>query len=264
MSPEQKRLIEKNFHITKLKLLEIFPLFPYLMNKDNLVCLEIGANKGLWLEGFMEIFGPQVQTYHAFEPVLPTYKELNARIEAYFPEYQSFIHTHQSCVGDALNDIEIHYREQNTTLASILIKETHIGQKVIPNDKSAMVAQTTIDKVMSDYELENVDFMKVDVEGYEWNVFQGMEDAFRKESISSIYFEFGIHQKKIGQNFRQFYDFFKDHNFKIYKQKVGRNFFGLTDVVAHDPELSEMSSMWMIYATKLDANPDYIGPRVFQ
>ena len=262
MTPEDIRLIEKNFHVTKLKLLEVFPLFPFLMDRRNLTCIEIGANKGVWLEAFFEVFGDRVEAYHAFEPVPPTYSELTSRIETKLGYAKSKIFPHDMCAGDSNGFIDIHYTEKNSTLASILITETLVGKNVIPNDLKASVKQIRLDDFMAQKSIESVDIIKIDVEGYEWQVLQGLISAIESGAAPMIYFEFGSHQKQVGQNFEMFFDFFHDHGYKLFRQRVGRNFFGTTPAQRNDPELVSCESMWMLLATRVGVSPNYRGPNV--
>lgn len=55
---------------------------------------------------------------------------------------------------------------------------------------------------------ESVDVVKIDTEGYEWNVLEGATEVIDSGRVDNVYFEFGPYQGHLGQTFRQFLDFF--------------------------------------------------------
>ncbi|MEO1718883.1 MAG: FkbM family methyltransferase [Pseudomonadota bacterium] len=259
---DEQRLIEKHHHITKLKLLEIFPLFPFLRETEHINCIEIGANKGLWLEAYFEVFGERTSQYTAFEPVPVTFEQLQARVHRHISAHASKITTRQMCVGDSTDPVSIHFNAQNTTLASVVVTETHVGAKTVANDKSVDVQQTTGDALIAQAGGQTADIIKIDVEGYEWNVLQGLSASIASGKCPRIYFEFGQHQREVGQTFDQFYEFFSDHGYMLLKQQVGRNYFGFGHARRNDPELVERQSMHMLLATQVPPSTAYVGPRV--
>ena len=104
--------------------------------------------------------------------------------------------------------------------------------------------------------------MKVDTEGYEWDVIAGMTGAIDDGLVDNVFFEFGGHQGHLGQSFRQFWDYFDSRSRRLFQQTVSRNYFGLNEITAYDERLEDFSSMWMILASRVGPSEGYRGPRV--
>jgi len=57
-------------------------------------------------------------------------------------------------------------------------------------DQAVKVCTVTVDTLLKELHLPKVDFIKVDVEGYEYAVFQGMEQLLSGKTPPDIFFEF--------------------------------------------------------------------------
>jgi FkbM family methyltransferase len=162
----------------------------------------------------------------------------------------------QCCIGDSVGEVTIHYDRDVTALASVVVSRMQRQNQIIDNCHQLQVPQTTLDEVIT----SSVDIVKVDTEGYEWNVLLGAEKSF--DQLDNLYFEFGAHQGHLGQSFRQFFEFFADRGYRLYQQTVSRNYFGLNEIRHYEPKLEDFSSMWMILASRLGPAETYRGPRV--
>jgi len=65
-----------------------------------------------------------------------------------------------------------------------------------------------------------------------------------------VLFEFGQHQGTLGQSFAQFWDLFSKYGYHIYRQAVGRKFFGMQHISSYDESLEKFDSMWMVLASR--------------
>jgi FkbM family methyltransferase len=257
---DHKRFLEQTFHLTKLTLLEIGPLVPFLGDRDELNVLEVGGNVGLWCECFHNVFGPQIASYEAFEPMPGNIALFKDRLARYMP--QAKVDIVEACAGDAQGRVTIHFDAEVTTLASVPVTEVHRadGSLLVSNQLSREVDQIRLDDRITSH----VDLIKIDTEGYEWNVIAGMSEAIDAGLVDNIYFEIGRHQAELGQSFQQFYDFFHERGWQVYRQVVGRNYFGLNEIRRYAPRFEEelLGSMFMILATRTGESPSYVGPRV--
>ena len=77
-----------------------------------------------------------------------------------------------------------------------------------------------------------------------------------------VLFEFGQHQGALGQSFAQFWDLFSKYGYHIYRQAVGRNFFGLQFIESYDRSLEQFDSMWMVLASRTKHFDDLNKPFV--
>lgn len=255
------REIESTFHITKLKLLEVGPLVPFLWGRNEINCIDVGGNTGLWFEAFQDVFGQRVSKYTAYEPMPGNLQRFSARLQNAM-RIQSKVDLIEACVGDSTGEVTINFNAEVTTLASAAIKESNVGGRVVSNHMSRKVRQVTIDDELKRLSFPKVDLIKIDVEGYEWAVIKGAERSLEASAIDNVYFEFGQHQAVVGQNFQQFFEYFKGRGFSIYKQSVGRNYFGLNEIRSYSDDLEDLSSMHMILASRFGPSGEYSGPRV--
>lgn len=256
------RLYEIGHHVPKLTLLEIFPLAPFLQGKSNLSIVEVGGNIGLWCEAFFNVYGDFVERYDTFEPLPGNIALFEQRIVSYLQSHRHKIQLHKSGVGDRNGELELHFNTPVSTIASAVVKEMKLGGVSFINDKTIKVPVVTIDDLLASDPKRHVDLVKIDVEGFEWNVLQGMQNSIESGRISNIYFEFGMHQGHINQTFKQFFDFFSERGFKFYRQEVGRNYFGLNLITRYNAQFENFSSMNMMLASRVTPDARYGGPRV--
>lgn len=170
--------------------------------------LDVGANKGEWSKIAANIF-PQAQIY-SFEVVPQTYKELidNCKI------YKS-IKPYNVGLSDEENETDIYYSTGNSglsTCVSGVLEKIHSLQT-----ESIKVNLLTGDRFCSQQNIETVDYLKIDVEGYEPKVLKGFETLLQEERIKIIQFEYGY--VNIATNFllKDFYNYLGAYNMKIGK-----------------------------------------------
>jgi FkbM family methyltransferase len=94
----------------------------------------------------------------------------------------------------------------------------------IVSDSTARTSRVncrTLDAIASEHQLERIDLLKIDVEGFEWPVLQGGERTIANFR-PYILFEFdSAYAGRGGGTPRQFEDFFRQHGYSLFS--VGRN-----------------------------------------
>lgn len=238
------------FHIPKLALLEVWPLNVFLRDRRDMVVIDVGAHTGLWCNAFLNTFGVQTAEYHAIEPVQANLALFSERLEAFLGLERKKVRFAAMCAGASDGSVELHYNEKALALASVVIEETQVGRSKIRNDQKVVVEEISLSSYASATSIKKVDVLKIDVEGYEWEVLQGANTLFRDGIVELAIFAFGQHQGRVGQTFREFWGFFKQYGYHIYRQSVSRNFFGFQYIHEYDASLEDFSSMWMIIAAR--------------
>jgi len=123
--------------------------------KQNRVALDIGANVGLWSRDLVKHFDRVI----AFEPV-PMFRECLVRnVFAKNLEVQSI------ALGDQEGMISMIITEGNTG-------HTHVD----PNSVNGDTQITKLDSL----NIDNVDYIKIDCEGYEYRVLHGAENTIKR------------------------------------------------------------------------------------
>ncbi len=150
---------------------------------------------------------------YAFEPVLNTFSKLEENLKDY-PKVKSIplglfsesgkktIHIYDVDTHSSLYDIQgIDYDVQNTTEIEL----------------------TTGDEFMRQNNIKEIDLLKLDLEGADYDALVGFQKAFENQSIRMVQFEYGyinITSKKL---LIDFYQFFEKHEYivgKIYPKSV--------------------------------------------
>jgi len=83
---------------------------------------------------------------------------------------------------------------KESSLVELEMKEYHTGGNSIAHGgigavNSVLVTQTSLDQFISEYRINKIDLLKIDVEGFEFNVLQGLENALSKKIIEKILVE---------------------------------------------------------------------------
>jgi FkbM family methyltransferase len=128
---------------------------------DDSVILDIGANIGVWTINLAR----QNRQVHCFEPFFPSYLAL--------------------CGNIFLNKVENNVLVYNCALTNTTDKKLYIsnneannigGVMLVEHPEGAEINLKTIDSL----NLQRLDFIKVDVEGHEYNVLKGGEETIKK------------------------------------------------------------------------------------
>jgi FkbM family methyltransferase len=129
------------------------------------VCFDVGANVGAITLALAQATGAPGQV-HAFEPGPATFARLETNL-ALNPELKTTVHVHQLGVSDRPGFLK--WREDMNNR----------GNANLRGPEGTEVSVTTLDDFCRDHRMSRVDFIKVDVEGMEYEVIKGAETALR-------------------------------------------------------------------------------------
>jgi len=82
---------------------------------------------------------------------------------------------------------------------------------------SFVVDTITIDEIVSEYNLEYIDFIKIDIEGHELEALKGAGKSLASGIIKALTFEFGSGNLNSRTFFRNFWDLLNPLGYKIYR-----------------------------------------------
>lgn len=149
----------------------------HLSRNSASVFFDVGANQGKWTEVVLSINPKAV--IHCFEPCRATFAMLQKKN---FPE------------NVVLNDFGL--SSASGKQAFFVFGSGH-GQNslYLRHNKSPQTMQEIcllrIDDYCSRQEIHRIDFLKIDVEGHEFEVIQGAEEMLKTGKIQVIQFEYG-------------------------------------------------------------------------
>jgi len=169
----------------------------YLEGKKDLVIIDCGANIGLW-------------TFYAYDKAKIIY--------ALEPAAEHFECLVTMCVTNEMHNVAPiqkalshkngkakFYHNDNTTMYSL-------SDAVNTKDDFEEVETITLDKFYEENKIEHVDYMKVDIEGAETDIFGGGGFEKVKDKIDVIVLEY---HTWCGVNPDQFASYFRDRGFRF-------------------------------------------------
>ena len=179
----------------------------YALNgKEMPVVFDVGANEGHWIDEVLR-YSPQA-IIHAFEPQ----KKLAEIIALKYPNIQ----INNVGVGEAkgyldLYDYADHSGSQHASLLKGVIDGIHKGSA-----RSQRVMIESLDEYCEKQNIHHIDFLKIDVEGYEMNVLKGANKILQSKKVEVIQFEFNEMNVVAGKFLNDFYQLFQD-NYRLYR-----------------------------------------------
>jgi FkbM family methyltransferase len=205
-----------NSVLHKLLSNQLFPLtryFPYgrsvyydiqrfSQNKNLNILFDIGANVGQTANGLIKYF-PKSKIY-CFEPVDKTFAILSENLHRY--TNVNCIQKGMGRVSGSVNIILHDDSELNTIVSNGPRENQKIGEEEIILD--------TVDGFTKSQNITHIDFLKIDVQGWEMEVLMGAEALLRDKKIRFIYTEVGFRRSdRDMQHFSEINDFLEDKGF---------------------------------------------------
>ena len=135
---------------------------------------DVGANVGqtasLWHEEFPEA------DIHSFEPVARLHKQLEDNCGKY-------ARCNHLGVGDECGELKIHYGKHDVS---------HSFSKDDQNLGGEVTSVVTVDSYCKEHNIERIDLLKIDVEGFEPQVIKGASGLLAAQKVDLILVELGF------------------------------------------------------------------------
>jgi FkbM family methyltransferase len=179
--------------------------------KQSLCVFDVGANKGQFINLIADGLQGLPFYIHAFEPSQNTYNILSENALMY-----SNILLNNFGLGKEQGEFELFYNEAGSELASLSKRKLdHFG---IDFNNSEKVKIETLDEYCNSHLVQNIDLLKLDVEGHELDVLKGGLGMFQSNKIQMVSFEFGGCNIDTRTYFQDFWYFFKEKGmFRIFR-----------------------------------------------
>jgi FkbM family methyltransferase len=191
----------------------------YVRVSKNDVVVDIGANYGVF-SLYSINFNPS--KVFALEPIKRTFKCLKQNVSEYGVV----------CVNKAISD-KTGYEVFNTTDVNGNNFSVKNSEGFHPSQKTGdeIVETININDFISEYEISHIDFLKVDCEGGELDLFNTIDDDFLKNKIHKIAIEY--HSNKIKETILN-----KLQNFGfVIEDLIGSSDIGL--IYSHNPNYTK-------------------------
>jgi FkbM family methyltransferase len=184
-------------------------ILPTKFKNENLIIFDVGANVGNYTKFIYNLF-PKA-TIYCFEPNLDTFKKLEINIQ----NIQN-IKAINYGVGSAAGKFQIYTSKENdiSSHASML-------KSVFENEENILSIDTeiiTLDEFCLTNNIPYIDFLKIDVEGFELEVLKGAIELIKHNKIKIIQFEFNYMNIESRVFFKDFYKLL--FNYDIHRMEL--------------------------------------------
>jgi len=147
------------------------------------VVFDVGANIGDWTALALRI-NPQL-TIHCFEPGWATYQHLLAR------EFPSSVTCNDLGLGSRAEQRTLYVFEDGAGINSLYRRSGLESFGLTTQRYEEAVQLATLDEYCRKLDIQTIDYLKVDVEGHELEVFEGATHMLENGQIMRIQFEYG-------------------------------------------------------------------------
>jgi FkbM family methyltransferase len=147
---------------------------------DGGVVFDVGANIGDWASFALGLNSKL--NLHCFEPSKATYVKLAQK------EWPSNVSINNIGLGEVEGVMELNVVGDGSGLNSLYLRR---GIDCAVAVKKEIINITTIDDYCEKNAIQGIDLIKIDVEGHELAVFQGMRHMLTQERVRIIQFEYG-------------------------------------------------------------------------
>jgi len=177
-----------------------------LIKRKNICFYDIGANTGYYgiLSGY--IGKGKIKSY-SFEPVKEFCNCLRESI--HLDRLEDIIKIFNLALGNKNNKENLYLSGSGSTFNRDFVGKT--------NPIKRMVEMKKLDDVIREKNLEKPDFIKIDVEGFEYNVLLGAEKVI-KGSLPILFMEiiYSLNNGFVNKNYKQTLDFIWNLGYKIF------------------------------------------------
>jgi len=139
--------------------------------KPGMTCIDLGSNIGYYVVLESKIVGKNGKVI-AIEASPDNYKYLqkNSKLQNF-----SNIETYNFVLSD--HNGKVNFLTKPISNWSRVMSDDEIPE---PSDKISRVPMKTLDSFIEEEKIDRVDFARMDVEGYEYNIYQGMHKTIEK------------------------------------------------------------------------------------
>lgn len=232
----QKRELWARQHIPGYMVGEVRPLIPLLSRENDLVLVDVGANKGFWTKAFLYTFRGHVRHSYMLDPSPENFAELSPRPDSLLFDEDDFqrISAHNVAASSSTGVATLYSDEGGSPMASLyshkmsgeagalFTGDDAGGLRTVRLSEELPVSTTTVDLFVSANNIEHIDVLKIDTEGHEYDVLLGARNSLLAGMVDCVFFEFGCHQVESRHFFVDFFRLFDELGYEIYLLTDGR------------------------------------------
>ena len=213
--------LERNIHQKRIS--------NFLQNKSIKTIIDIGAHKGESINLFLKNLN--IKKIYSFESSPSNYLRLKNNLPKLQKKFKkTIININNLTLGSENKEGTLKQIDESSssTLSNININSKYFKRKkaLVYNKKNQQfysevkINISTLNNYLEENYIKQVDFIKIDTEGYEYEILKGLNKEFRK--IKLIMFEHHYHDMlEKGYTFTDIHGLLKKNNFKqFFKAKM--------------------------------------------
>lgn len=185
-----------------------FRLMKYFLPKCDVV-FDVGANIGLWTKIALDI--NKNLKLHAFEPSKPTFENL---LKNQLPDN---VKCNNIALSSKKGKAKLYIFENISSLNSMYYRKGLESFGLKSQEKEEIIQMETLDNYCKENNIKYIDFLKIDVEGHELEVFKGAKNFLKNGNIKIIQFEYGGCNIDSRILLMDIFTFISDFNYNFYK-----------------------------------------------
>jgi FkbM family methyltransferase len=155
-----------------------------LVRRDNPVIFDVGANVGHFTESYLQLFDGA--TVHAFEPHPEAFRRLAERFQG-----SQRVFLNNCGVGDRQGQLLFNISSDmgSSSFLAFSPDSPYVRGIGVSTVEALEVPVVTIDSYCQAKGIEHIDFMKLDVQGFERKVLEGSAEMLARHAIGAIQVE---------------------------------------------------------------------------
>lgn len=179
--------------------------------KRSRFCIfDVGSNRGQFVLFALDQFRAGEVVIHCFEPGRETFRML-----AELAGEKKEVKLNNLAIGKSRGEGTLFYDSVGSELASL--SKRNLAFANIDFSLSEAVKIESIDEYCDRSKIEEIDLLKLDIEGHELEAIAGAERMLSRKAIFMISFEFGGCNVDTRTFVRDFWEVFKRWNFALYR-----------------------------------------------
>lgn len=174
-----------------------------LAQTKPLLCVDIGANVGDYSRSLLSSTSA---TVFAFEPLPGAFSELETLLNDFPERFRPF----ELAISNTAGDADLYFGDPKSGLASLSKEVNQIEYVGDSNTSSVRVRAEKLDHYFDSFMgvAQEIDFMKIDVEGFEWEVLDGAKETLVRMRPKFVQLESNHHQLFRGHSLLSLSHFF--------------------------------------------------------
>lgn len=180
-----------------------------MVTSPTAVVFDVGANQGVFSKHLVRAWQGLNYKLYAFEPSVKTFEILKNQVVDL-----PYVQLVNKGLSDKPGQTDLYFDKEGSGLASIYPRD--LSHHRIDFTSKETVVMTTLDQFCLQEKIDQIDFLKLDVEGHELSVLRGGARMMGEGRVHIIQFEFGGCNIDSRTFFRDYFNYFKE-NYNLYR-----------------------------------------------